>query len=250
VSGALHQLRANFYGNNFTAGEPDFTGIAPSDKWGFAAAGGIQFNLPWNPGDKFWVEATYEQGAASYVGFGYFNGTNGAFQRFSGSNLAAAWPMDAVFANNALTPFSGLALSTAWDVTAAVEHYWTPALRTSVWGSYTNFSPGGLGNAIMCSSPQSPVRTVAGAAPTGAAALAGCDFGFNVWGVGTRTIWNPVKNLDIGVEVMYSQIDVNMDPALIRYNFAGSGTRPAGLYVPANEGVWNGMIRIQRNFYP
>ena len=29
-----------------------------------------------------------------------------------------------------------------------------------------------------------------------------------------------------------------------------SGTRPAGLYVPANEGAWTGLVRVQRNFYP
>jgi hypothetical protein len=156
-----------------------------------------------------------------------------------------------VFANNVATPFSGLQLSSAWDVTAALEHYWTPALRTSVWGSYTAFTPGSGGNLVMCSSPQSPVRTVAGAAPTGAAPLAGCDFGFNVWTVGTRTIWNPVRNLDVGVEVMYMQLNTNQDPNLIRYAFGGSGTRPGPLlYTPSNEGTWVGMFRLQRNFYP
>jgi Porin subfamily len=251
VSGALHQLRANWYGNNFRADDPDYTGVAPADRWGWAVNGGIMFNLPWNPGDKFWVEATYEQGASSYIGFGYLNGTNGPWQRFNGSNLAAAWALDAVFANNVATPFSGLQLSSAWDVTAALEHYWTPALRTSVWGSYTAFTPGSGGNLVMCSSPQSPVRTVAGAAPTGAAPLAGCDFGFNVWTVGTRTIWNPVRNLDVGVEVMYMQLNTNQDPNLIRYAFGGSGTRPGPLlYTPSNEGTWVGMFRLQRNFYP
>jgi hypothetical protein len=250
LSAALHQVRANYYGNNTNAASPGFTGIAPGDAYGWAVAGGLSFNLPWNAGDKFWVEATYEQGASSYVGFGYFNGTNGPWGRASGNNIAAGWALDGVFGNNAATGMSGLALSTAWDVTAAIEHYWTPALRSSIWGSYTAFSPGGTGNLVMCSSPLAPVRTAGGAAATGAAALPGCDFGFNIWGVGSRTIWNPVKNLDIGVEVMYSQIDVKMDPNLIRYNFGGSGTRPAGLYVPANEGTWVGMFRVQRNFYP
>jgi len=254
VSAALHQVRGNYYGDNFVAGPavaaPTFTGISPGDAWGWAVAGGIQFNIPWNAGDKFWVEGTYDVGAASYAGFGNNNGTNSAYQRFSGNSLAAGWALDGVFSNNAVMPFSGIALSTSWSVTAAVEHYWTPALRTSLYGSYAYWTPGGSGNTQMCSSPLAPVRTLAGAAPTGAAPLAGCDFTFMSWGVGSRTIWNPVKNLDIGLEVLYQQIDTKMDSNFIRYAFGGAGTRPSGLYQPANEGALTGMIRVQRNFYP
>ena len=36
----------------------------------------------------------------------------------------------------------------------------------------------------------------------------------------------------------------------VLFNFGGAGNRPAGLYTPANEGVWSGMVRVQRNFYP
>jgi len=198
VSGALHQIRANWYGNNFVPADPTYTGVAPSDKWGGAIGAGISLNLPWNAGDKVWLEGNYAVGAGSYVGFGAMNGTNNSFVRFNGSQVAFGVATDAVFANNAVMPFSGLQLSTAWSVTAAIEHYWTPALRSSVYGSYAYWTPGSTGNLLMCSSPLGPVRTIAGAAPTGAAPLAGCDFSFASWGLGSRTIWNPVKNLDIG----------------------------------------------------
>ncbi len=260
VSGAIHQLRANWYGNNTNPAAPSFTGVAPGDAWGWAIAGGIQWNLPWNPGDKFWVEGTYDRGAPSYGGHGFMNGQVYNWTRFSGANVAAGWAMDAVFACNGGTVGvggvtaqncnqTGLQLSTSWDVTAALEHYWTPALRTSVWGSYSVWSAGD-GNDTMCASPVSVVRTVAGAAPNGAVPLLGCNFGFNVWTVGSRTIWNPVRNLDIGLEVAYLQLNTDMDSGLIRYNFGGSGTRPAGLYAPSNEANWVGMLRVQRNFYP
>ena len=251
VTGALHQLRANYYGNNFVVASPTFTGIAPNAVWGGAVAAGIQINLPWNKGDKFWVESAYAVGAGSYVGFGNNVGYNSAFARYNGAYLANGVALDAVFANNAIMPFSGLQLSTAWMVTAAIEHYWTPALRTSVYGSYAFWTPGGTGNLLMCSSPGAPVRTTAAfAAPTGDAALPGCNFDFATWAVGSRTVWNPVKNLDIGAEIIYQQLDQHMDPNLIRWNFGGAGARPGGLYIPANEGVWSGMFRVQRNFYP
>jgi len=273
ISGALHQVRANFYGNNFSAASPGYTGISPSDAWGFAVNGGIMFNLPWNPGDKFWVEGTYDQGSSSYTGFGYMDGFNSTMTRFSGGAVAAGWGLDAVFACNgagvagAASGFlsnanstatgttaancnrTGLQLSTSWQVTAAAEHYWTPALRSSVWGSWASWSPGG-GNATMCSSPLSPIRTAGGASPNGITPLAGCDFSFQTWEVGTRTIWNPVKNLDVGFEVAYQQIVQHQDPGLTTLNFGGSGTRASGNYTPANEGNWVGLVHIQRNFYP
>src|SRR5262249_37451595 len=53
VSGALHQVRGNLYGDNFVVASPGFTGNAPGDTWGGAVNAGIMFNLPWNAGDKF-----------------------------------------------------------------------------------------------------------------------------------------------------------------------------------------------------
>ena len=59
-----------------------------------------------------------------------------------------------------------------------------------------------------------------------------------------------MKNLDVGVEVMYTKLDQNMDPNTVRWNFGGAGGRPAGLYVPSDQDVWSGGIRVQRNFWP
>jgi Porin subfamily len=288
ISGALHQVRGNFYGNDvFTGagsstnassiglGPMAFTGTRPSDAWGWAVAGGVVLNLPWNAGDKFWIEGAVGQGTPCYVGFCQ-DGVNGTYVRFDGKNVGAGWAMDGVFANavaqtspnpalGGVTNFTGIVLPTVWDVAVAVEHYWTPALRTSLFGSVTGWDPGDRGNAIMCNSPNSPTRGIAGQTggpigvptaanygvnPIAAGAIAGCNFAFEVWGVGSRTVWNPVKNLDIGVEVMWSQLNQHMDPSKIVFNFGGGGNRPAGFYSPSDEGVWSGMLRVQRNFWP
>jgi hypothetical protein len=278
IMGAVHQVRGNFYGNDTQAtislGPSAFTGIRPDDTWGWAVGAGIVVNLPWNPGDKWWLEGEYGQGTPCYVGFCQ-DGVNGTYVRFNGAQVGAAWALEGVFANAvsnaALNPrnggttnFTGIILPTVWAVESAVEHYWTPAIRTSVFGSWTGWDPGGTGNAIMCSSPNGPVRagpagntttngTAIGAGANtnfAAGAFSGCNYAFNIWAVGSRTVWNPVKNLDVGVEVMYSQLQQNMDPSRVLLNFGGAGNRPAGLYSPADQGVWSGLVRIQRNFYP
>jgi len=275
ISGALHQVRGNFYGNDtqstITNGPNAFTGVRPGDVWGWAVAGGIVLNLPWNPGDKFWVEGAVGEGTPCYVGFCQ-DGVNGTYVRFDGRNVAGLWALDGVFANavangapspaaGGFSQFTGIQLPTVWDIAAAVEHYWTPALRTSVFGSVTGWEASSQMNAVMCNSPNSPVRTQLvpggpfitpnyGTFPLSGGPVPGCDFSFEVWGVGSRTVWNPVKNLDIGVEVMYSQLRQHMDASKVNFNFGGGGNRAAGLYAPADEGVWSGMLRVQRNFFP
>jgi hypothetical protein len=71
-----------------------------------------------------------------------------------------------------------------------------------------------------------------------------------VWNVGTRTIWNPVPNLDIGLELMYTRLETKHDANLVAFNFAGGGGRAAGIYAPSSENVFSGLFRIQRNFWP
>jgi Porin subfamily len=284
ISAASHQVRGNFYGNDTLTGAglpatavgqgpAQFTGVRPNDVWGWAVAGGVVLNLPWNPGDKFWVEAAVGEGTPCYVGFCQ-DGVNGTYVRFDDTHVAAAWALDGVFANavpngtaggaTGLQNFTGIVLPTVWDVAAAVEHYWTPSLRTSLFGSITGWDPGDQGNAIMCNSPNGPVRVITGQLggqpttrtpnygtdPIARGAVAGCDFSFEVWGVGSRTVWNPVKNLDIGVEVMWSHINQHMDPSKVALNFGGGGNRAAGLYAPSSEDVVSGMFRVQRNFWP
>src|SRR5262249_52290172 len=135
----------------------------------------IVLNLPWNPGDKFWVEGAVGEGTPCYVGFCQ-DGVNGTYVRFDGHNVAGAWALDGVFANavshNAASPaaggvsnFSGIILPTVWDIAAAVEHYWTPSLRTSLFGSVTGWEASQQMNALMCNGPNTVVRVITPGAP-------------------------------------------------------------------------------------
>ena len=77
----------------------------------------------------------------------------------------------------------------------------------------------------------------------------GCNPDFNYWGVGARSIWNPVPNLDIGLEVVYTKLEQKHD-GNVRMNFGGAGGRAAGIYTAGSEDVWSGIMRWQRNFWP
>ncbi len=265
IAGALHQVRGGYYGNNtntippVAAGPGAFTGLAPSDAWGWAAMGGIVLNIPWNKGDKFWVEGTVGQGTLGYAGQSSVVGTTNTFQRFNGGRVAAAWALDGVFANQigpaaaaAGAPgASGIQLTGYWEIAAAFEHYWTPALRTDFFGSYTAVDFNGTATTIFCSSPVGPVRTAGGATPNFATGpVAGCNPDYNLINVGIRTIWNPAPQFDIGLEVMYSRLETKYDPATVLLNFAGSGGRAAGNYTPSSENVFSSIFRLQRNFWP
>jgi Porin subfamily len=251
ISAAAHQLRGGYYGNNASgAGANGTPFVGPSDTFGFAVDAGVSVNLPWAKGDRFYIEGAYTEGAPAYAGWsGSVQGGYANFQRYNGANVAAAWAFDSIFGNLAATGPTGHQLTTAWVIGAGIEHYWTPALRSSVSANYIATSYNSTARTLFCASPQSPIRTLGGVAPTGVAALAGCNPDFNVWNVGTRTIWNPVPNLDVGLEVMYTKLETKHDPGLVRFQ-GGGGGRPLGLYAPSSEAVISGLFRIQRNFWP
>lgn len=254
IAGALHQVRAGYYGNNTTgAGANGTPFVSPNDAYGWAAMAGIVLNIPWNKGDKFWVEGTIAEGAAGYVGLsGSTIGVVNQFARFNGSNVAAAWALDSIFGNLAATGgATSQQLTRYWSIAAAFEHYWTPALRTDIFGSYTAADFNAVATTLFCNSPQSPIRQAGtGLVPSGTGGVTGCNPDFNLWNVGMRTIWNPAAQFDIGLEVMYTKIETKMDSSLVAYNYAGAGGRPAGLYAPSSEGVWSSILRFQRNFWP
>ena len=259
IAGALHQLRAGYYGNNTTGAGSNVLGVnsaflAPADAYGWAAMAGIVINLPWAKGSRFYAEASIAEGAGAYVGLdGGISGKNNNWGRFNGANVTPAWAMDSVFATLVSTGgATSQQLTRFYSLHAAIEHYWTPALRSSLWGSYTAADYNDIATTIFCSSPQSPIRRIA--APntplTGATVAAGCNPDFNVWAVGLRSIWNPAPQFDIGLDVFYTQVETKFDANQVVLNFAGAGGRPAGVYLPASDGVWGSLLRLQRNFWP
>jgi hypothetical protein len=221
VMGAVHQVRPNTY---------DLSGFgdAPGDEWGYAFGGGLKLNLGmFGPKDYAIVQATYTKGALAYVGSG-LAGIAGAgatpaylIQTGVGAGLASAYGpvFDATYG-----PTGDLDLTTAWSITGGFEHHWNAQWRTSIYGAHGHFDYGDVSSARIA------------AFPVAAGGIAG-GRGSADWSlsqIGSRTVFNPVANLDLSVDVMYNKVSTAFSDA-------------PGF---EDKGWWSGMFRVQRNFYP
>ena len=86
-------------------------------------------------------------------------------------------------------------------------------------------------------------------AATIAAGTAGTVTGlvdFNEYRVGANTIWTPVSGLQLGVEVLYTKVDPRGRVAVPITNVAGG--RRALFKSTGSEDIWEGRLRIQRDF--
>ena len=199
----------------------------------------MKFNLPFAKGDSLWIQGTYADGATQYLGFNPFVQFGaGSFAQYRGGLPGRGGSVGIAYALDGVADARGISTVEGYAITAGAEHFWTPALRTSVFGHYTKLEYNGGAAAKFC----------AGAILNGGAAIPvnGCNPDFSTYQVGSRTIWSPVNNLDIGVEVLYQRLDQNMNA----WNLAASGSRPAGIYTARDTDTFSGTLRFQRNFYP
>jgi hypothetical protein len=201
VMGAYHQLNLI-----------DGTGVAAaqiSDS-GYAVGAGLKVNLPMlGMGDNVLAQFTYAQGAMEYVAAG--DSSSGLVLTNSGGTTAARAPtFDGI-----VDATGSLHQTTGWSVTGGYEHHWNPMWKTSLFGAYGEMSYDATATAII----------------TGSAANSA---GWNFTQVGSRTVWTPVANLDLSVEVMYNNLNTAFPLT------AGVGSLD-----------WvSGIFRVQRNFWP
>jgi hypothetical protein len=238
ISAVLHNASGAYYNspNNVNNGHPE-------DKYGWALAAGAKFNL--QGGDMIGFNVCYAEGDS-----GRCNNEN-AWQIYNNSNnVGLAWNSDGVFGTG-----SQIELTKIWSALAAYEHIWNPKWRTAIGGGYVNVRYNDaatnlilgrtLGAAAACGVPASGAATL-----TAVTLLPGnsCSPNYSYWEAYTRTQWNPVAQLDIGMEVLYMHHDTAFKgPA----NLAANVARPAVLNgVIDDQNVWSAMFRWQRNFYP
>jgi Porin subfamily len=156
LSGALHQSRASAIG-----ADADFI----ESELGWAVSGMFNVNLPMlGEGDALWLAATYADGALGYLGFD----PDVAVGTASGTVLDAY-----------IGPDGEVETGRGWSLAGGLNHYWTPTIRQSLFGSYARVEYGT-------------------AAPSA---------DFTEWRVGSNLIWSPVSGLDIGVEALYSNLN-------------------------------------------
>jgi hypothetical protein len=219
-----HDASGGYYGTTTTTGHP-------GEVLGWAAGAGAEFKLPtFGQGDKVGVQFVYSEGAAGYAAFSH--STAGLYG--SGNSVAVGWLSDGVYTNG-----SSVELTTAWSVVAGYEHNWSPNFQTSLYGALLQVDYNQKATSYFC------VAGTTGVAQTAFSGLSNCNPDYSVWYVGTRTQWKPVKNLSLGVDVMYTQVESG---------FAGSGTiaaagaRPAGAYSIRDQGIVSAVFRVQKDF--
>jgi hypothetical protein len=211
VMGAIHQVKAGYY-------TPAVMGSGhPSDEVGYALGAGVMLHLPWTKGDSFTTQFTYSKGAMAYVG-----STLGAgFSLQHGNSIGLGIVSDATY-DSATT--SSLELTTGWSVVAGADHHWNSHWRTSLYGSYGQISYSSTG---------------AGYLNGNVGAAAGSDPDFSFWQIGSRTVWVPVHNLNLSVDIMYNNLNTGYD------GLVDAAGRTIG-----DQHAWQGIFRVQRNFYP
>ena len=193
LSGALHQLRSDDV-VELVPGIFDY----PDSELGWSVSFQGSVNLPMlAAGDALWLAASYADGALGYLGFG--------------SSVTVGSLRESVV-DGYVGVDGDIHTGQGWSIAGGLRHYWTPTIRQNVFGSWARVEydnaapaafPGGLGIAAD----------------------------FTEWRAGTNVIWSPVAGLDLGVEVLYA----NIDPR---------GPDPVNL----QNDVWEGRIRVQRDF--
>jgi Porin subfamily len=231
IMGALHDVNPGYY-TIPAAG----TG-GPGDEVGYALGAGIKLNLPMlGKGDFFITQFAWSKGAIGYAFMGgagvgggnpilNYNVQNGTGAAGDPVTLAYGPLYDATYS---AAVGSGLNLTEAWSVTAGLQHNWMPGWKTSLYGGYAEFNYNAASDAILMFSPGVQGGAAAPIAPT----LGSADWSF--YQIGSRTVWSPVKNLDLSVEAMYNHVNTAYDPS-VNYE---------------DKGWWSGIFRVQRNFYP
>ncbi len=202
------QLSAAIVSHNNSAG-------APAEKLGYAIQGGLRFNLPaLAAGSNLQLNAAYGQAANSYVfSNAWTGGTNNGFGA-AGTGKISVSTSDQVYVWNGVS--YSVSQAKAWSVAGALQHFWTPRVRSTFGMSYYAVDYAGFMNTAGTSRFR--------------------DYGvFTVMG---NLIWSPVRNMDIGVEVLYSTVNVKGLPV--------AATNVPGL--TKKDDALVARLRIQRDF--
>ena len=73
-----------------------------------------------------------------------------------------------------------------------------------------------------------------------------CNPDYSFYEIGSRTQFNPVPQLDIGLEILYSHHNTAYKGAAL---YTANAPRPAVTLID-DQNVWSAFFRWQRNFYP
>ena len=178
----------------------------------YAIGAGAKINLPMlAKGDALYLTANYANGMTEYT-TNWTSFKSSAYRRDVGGYVMNH-PSYVAYG-------TGIETVKSWGIAALLEHYWTPQYRSVLFGTYGQLD-----------------------APASAkAATWNGTTGFGdatVWNIGTNFAWLPVRNFEIGVEVIYAR--VNQD---VR-NTVGTA---AGSVLSKSDSNVTGRLRVERTF--
>ena len=239
IMAAYHDVSAQYYSNAANGAATSVNFGSPGDKWGWAVGAGLRLNMPMiGPGDYFQAQVGYAEGATKYT----TNSSCGGSQLcnyWNGNNFGFGFAEDANF-----TTGGGINLTTSWSVFASYEHFWTPSLRTSLYGSYLDISRSATGNGIMCLSVLTAAQIAGGMQ---------CNGDWSMYTVGSRTQWNVTKDFYVGVDVIYSNLNsatINNGVAFTPASNMLATLRPSQLYSTADQDQVSVTWRVHRDIAP
>jgi hypothetical protein len=258
ISGALHQVAGGYYtapglgpcGTNANCAPNG----RPSDKYGFAVAGGGDVLVPTGAGDTLGVNLVYSQGAVDFATKG------NRWQLYSGASAGFAWGVDGVFDSPNVAGNGVIELTQAWSINAGYEHHWSDQWKTSLYGGYAAVNYNGNATTIINQHLPAPAGGLpaCGVTPTGTVPALplnvgtgvgnSCSPSYSFWQVGSRTQYSPTSWLDLGVDTTYTRL--NSAYAGSNVTLPASGAQLAGAHTIEDQNVWTVMARAQINFLP
>jgi hypothetical protein len=251
IMGVAHEVNATYYGTGAATGPSAASLAHPGDAWGWAAGAGLKLNFPMiAQGDWFQAQVNVTQGALRYLfnspntNFGMAHGTDAGF-----GNEGYGVLSDCVYGGSAAAPAgeTSCQLTSAWGFNASYEHFWTPALHSTLYGAYTQVKYGTNANAMLCSAEGAGNGAGAG---TAAVATAGCNNNWSVWGIGSRTQWDVTKTFYLGVEVLYQKLQSAQSfNGFVPTGNVFGGAAAASTAV-SNQSAWVVGVRAHRDFLP
>jgi hypothetical protein len=237
LAGVLHDASASYYSN--VSGFTESAGH-PGNKWGWGISPGLRINTPFiAAGDYFVVSGSYTQGAATFAS----SSNSNSKLIWNGQNLAYGFLTDSVYGGNAgAGNGTDVQLTTAWSVAAAYEHYWTPNLHTSFYGSYLKVSHNATAQSLICAG---------NATSTALPMAATCNPDWSQWNVGSRSQWDVTKGLYLGVDVLYTRLkSASPNAANTLVTTTNNGAKTSGTYTVADQSAWVAAFRIHRDIVP
>jgi hypothetical protein len=221
LMGAIHDTAAYIPGTTTT-----------DSNIGWALGAGLRINLPtWGKGDYVIGEFAYSEGATNYLLSNSGAGGVGAFNYQEGypavTSIAAGPVFDAIG-----TSATSIQNTKGWFITGGYEHVWNPQWKTSIYGAYGKLDYSAAAGA-----------TIAGVAT---------NADWTLWQVGSRTVWTPVPNLDLSLEVLYTDLNKSAFENLGcgAFPMVATGSAPAAGCSFDGKGFVSAIFRAQRNFWP